>query len=438
MSKLSKLLQDLKSNGSTLKKTEILMGYQDDTDVQALFKGALDNQINYYLRGDAIDTSPLSESGTEELNDTFIYQVIGTLNNRKITGHAARDWLNQQASRLVPEDKEVLSLMLNRDLDCKVSVGLVDRVWPDLISEYPCLLACKLDAKRIKELESYTGKLIVQTKADGGRCNGYNRDGDVTFFSRNGKALLTHGVFDEVMKSFEGYMVDGELLVYSNGNMNDRQTGNGIFNKAVRQTITEEEAKTFHFVVWDMIPLEKIEAGLDGTPYENRLRELADRVRDLRARGFENISLIDGMEVSDLEKAQEFYEKQISMGYEGAILKYPDLQWENGRSKKMIKMKEEKSADLICVGWKPHGKREGWIGSLELETSDGLLKVNTGSGLNDEDRQRDPNFFVGKIIEMKYNAIIQAKSAKEPSMFLPIYKNVRLDKTTADSLKDLK
>lgn len=438
MSKLSKIIDDLRANGSTLTKTDILFDNKSNIDLQMLFKATLEDQINFYIRGSAIDSSPLSGFGTKEMDAPFIQQVIDMLNGRKVTGHAARDWINEQASTLVPEDKVLLTLMLNRDLECKVSGGLVSRVWPDLISEYPCLLASKLDAKRISEIQNHKGVFIVQTKADGGRCNGYNREGDVTFFSRNGKALLTHGVFDEVMKEFEGYMVDGELLVYTDGNMNNRQTGNGIFNKAVRQTISEEEAKNLHFVVWDMVPVEKVDAGYDETPYLARLEALEEKVKFLNKQGFSNISLIFGEKVKCFEEAEAFYQERIKEGLEGAILKYPDLPWENNRSKKMVKMKEEKSADLLCVGWKPHSKRPGLIGSLELETSDGLLQVSTGSGLNDEDRAKDPDFYVGKIIEMKYNALIKAKTTKSISMFLPIFKSVRMDKTTADKLEDLK
>jgi glucose/arabinose dehydrogenase len=74
------------------------------------------------------------------------------------------------------------------------------------------------------------------------------------------------------------------------------------------------------------------------------------------------------------------------------------------------------------------------MGSVTCVTKDGKLEVNVGSGFNDEDRKMKPEDIVGKIITVKYNEIIQDKNKNKKSLFLPIFEEIRLDKTKADIL----
>ena len=45
-----------------------------------------------------------------------------------------------------------------------------------------------------------------------------------------------------------------------------------------------------------------------------------------------------------------------------------------------------------------------------------------------------PEDIVGKIITVKYNEVIQDKKKDKKSLFLPIFVEIRLDKTKADIL----
>lgn len=437
MSKLSDLIELLKNTSSTKAKQEILEQNKDNVTLKMLFYATLDPMINYYIRGDGIDADPMfTVEDLRELTEADIRTIIAVLDSRSKTGHAARDWLRSIMCELVPEDRQILRMMLNRDLDCKVADGLVNRVWKNLIFEYPCLLAKELDEKRAEELvKENHEEYIVQLKADGGRCNGINRAGSVTFYSRSGNVLTTHGVFDEIMKHFEGFMIDGELLVVKDGDLKNRQTGNGIFNKAVRGTISEAEAATFHFVVWDMIPIECFDKCLDETPYSVRLNNLSEKIRNIGHNI--QISLIDTKFVKTLDEVTDYYKQAVANGHEGAILKLPSLKWEDTRSKDMLKLKEIKECDLLCIGTIPHKKNPDLIGSLILSSFEGKMVTQCGSGLDDDDRAKKPEEFIGKIFTVEYNAIIKARDKEIYSLFLPRVKMLRLDKTEADPFSKL-
>jgi DNA ligase-1 len=151
-----------------------------------------------------------------------------------------------------------------------------------------------------------------------------------------------------------------------------------------------------------------------------------------------NIGLIENHTVKSFEEAQKLYDGFLARGEEGAILKDKSVLWEDTRSKMCIKMKAERDADLLCVGIVPGtGKYEGKIGSLVCQSSDGLVTVNVGSGLSDEDRSQGEAKYLNKIIEVVYNEKIKSKDGTH-SLFLPRFIAVREDKNTANSFKEIK
>ena len=93
-------------------------------------------------------------------------------------------------------------------------------------------------------------------------------------------------------------------------------------------------------------------------------------------------------------------------------------------------MKQVKTADLECFDYEEHSKDETLIGSLRLRGVVGGkdIEVSVGSGLSDMDRHRDPDYFLGRTIEIKYNSLVQDHRTSKWSLFLPRYVMVRTDK----------
>ena len=75
------------------------------------------------------------------------------------------------------------------------------------------------------------------------------------------------------------------------------------------------------------------------------------------------------------------------------------------------------------------------LGALVCESRNGNLKVNVGSGFSEEQRKEYWNEnLVGKIVSVKYNEIINRKTDSVKSLFLPVFMEIREDKTVADKL----
>ena len=129
------------------------------------------------------------------------------------------------------------------------------------------------------------------------------------------------------------------------------------------------------------------------------------------------------------------YRQKLAEGEEGLVLKDPKGPWEDKRVKHQVKMKAELEADLKVTGiLLGAGKYEGKIGSLLVESKDGTVSTAVGTGLSDEDRSKPPSEYIGKIVAIKYNALITDKKTKAKSMFLPVFIEVREDKLTPDVL----
>lgn len=418
----------LSKEASNSKKIALLMDARNDTLLKEIVRLALDPFTNFYIRKIPEYTSSF---GTMNLDDAL--NSLDMLSNRTYTGNAGIDWLKNTLQHTLPEDAKVIERIINRDLGCGVSTATANKVWPGLISKYPVMLCSPYSEKLV---DSIKFPAIAQRKEDGMRFNAFVLDGNVTLFSRSGKLIDLLGNLDASFKAMScgsPIVYDGELLVEDiNGNILDRKTGNGILNKAVKGTISEEESSRVVAVLWDSIDAASFRDGLCTMPYSKRLYNL---IYDISLSLTKKIRLVETFNVNSLEEIQDRFKEQLAMGYEGIILKDPTSIWESKRSNRQVKFKAELDCDLRCVGIEEgQDKYTGMIGALVCQSKDAIISVSVGSGLTDEMRSQDPSFFLNKIIAVKYNARIENKMGKK-TLYQPIFLEVRLDKNEADSSK---
>ena len=431
---INKIFEDLAANNSRLFKIEYLKQYENNALLKEVIRLALDPFTQFYIR---------KIPAYAHLKDTDIglanaVEQLSLLSKRTYTGNKGIDHLREILCNLPTDSAKVIERIINKDLKCGVSVATVNEIWPDLIKEYPCMLASGYDQKLVDKINF---PAIVQLKMDGMRFNAIVVNDKCEFRSRNGKELNLLGHLEDefvTLAKGENIVFDGELIVTDGFGVMDRQTGNGILSKAGKGTISEEEASRVKAIIWDEIPVMFFKSGLYSKPYKNRFAEMKDRLRSLKSSGFK-VEAVESQYVDNLDDAQTLFQRYFEAGEEGIILKDLDAVWENKRSRKQIKFKGELECDLKVVGLEEgSGKYQGSLGSLICESADGLLKVNVGSGLTDAHRaELNSTSTIGKIIAVKYNARIKNKQGEE-SLFLPIFIEVRDDKTEADSIGDIK
>jgi ATP-dependent DNA ligase len=181
----------------------------------------------------------------------------------------------------------LIERIIAKDLKCGVDVSTANKVWSHLIPEYPCMLCSPFEQKLVDKINF---PAYAQMKMDGMRFNAIVRDGKCEFRSRNGKEILLLGNLEQEFIALAGSIdcvFDGELLVMLDGDHQfaDRQTGNGILNKANKGTISAKEASMVHATVWDLIPYVAFVDGYCLTPYSKRFSTLEQIVNKQKSEG---------------------------------------------------------------------------------------------------------------------------------------------------------
>ena len=283
-----------------------------------------------------------------------------------------------------------------------------------------------------KEIGRIQFPCFAQTKMDGMRGVIVKRDGRVVVFSRNGNTMTKLDKhFEAVLSSVDNVVLDGELTVVdSEGKLLDRKTGNGILNKTVVETVSDEEVARVRFTAWDLIDVCDFDKGVDRRTGVERL----SRLRAIPANPL--FEVVQTFEIANLEEAQELFKEQLAKGEEGIILKNNDHPWEDKRSKQCVKMKEVIEMDLKITGFaEGTGKASGMTGAIQVENKDGSIKTSVGTGLDDATRKdiwARQEELIGTIITVKCNGVISRKGADSKSLFLPVFVELRLDKTESD------
>ena len=426
---LNDFFNHLASDNSRNFKLDELKSRADDAVLRKAVFLALDPFTNFYIRKIPAYTGNQGEG----ISLKFALDAIGDLSKRIVTGNRAIDYLKSTLEALNVDDAKVIERVIKKDLKCGVSISTANAVWPNLIHDYPCMLCSAFDKKLVDKIKF---PALVQKKEDGMRFNAIVVGDTVDFRSRNGKEIALLGNLEEdfiALANGRNVVFDGELLVEIDGQIADRQTGNGILNKANKGTISALEAAMVRATVWDMINYDDFTRGISDVPYIDRWTTLLNSPAPS-----DKISLVETIHVATLEAAETQFRHYLGDGFEGIILKDSSAIWENKRSKKQVKFKGEEECDLKVVGIQPGtGKYEGLIGALICESGDGILKVDVGSGFKDDDRKKDPNEYLNKIVAVKYNMRIKNKQGEE-SLFLPVFIEVREDKDVADNVGDIK
>lgn len=436
------IFEQLAATSSRLEKEKILKEHKDNSDLREAVFLALNPLVQFYIK-----QIPPYLIKKPKLDLTDAMTALSKLSSRQVTGKAAIMYLSELLASVREDDAEVLKRIISKDLRCGIQESTANKIWKDLIPTYPCMLASGYDEKLVQKMKF---PALAQLKMDGMRFNAIVNAvaKKVNYYSRNGKIVeIDNPLLDEAFMTMarnigmSNVVFDGELLVVDENNKPlDRKTGNGILNKAVKGTIKKKEAEAIRAVLWDVIPYAHFMEGECDVEYETRLPTLVTAVDNLPKSLKHLVEIVETTIANSLEEAQQIFETYYKAGHEGIILKALDGKWEDKRVKTQVKFKGELECDLICVGWEEGtGKNKGKLGSLVLQSSDAKVNVSVGTGLTDEMRESlRANDVVGKIITVKYNARITSKNREgEDSLFLPVFLEIREDKTKADSSKKI-
>jgi len=437
--KVLDILNEISSTSSRKEKEKILNREKDNDLLKSVFDAAL-NPFRVF----GIKKIPPYYQKSIQFGLDVAIDTLSLFEEREVTGNAAISYLEELLSSLHKDDAIVFERIIKKDLRCGVQAATVNKIWPKLIPTFPCLLGKAYDEKTIKNIKY---PAYAQVKADGMRAMTWEENGQVFIYGRSGKPISFNGIFENRIRPLianTNYVFDGELVVVDNdGNVLPRKVGNGILNKAIKGTISEEEAKQVRFCMWDLIDIESFKQHESVVPYHERLNKLESLVNNSPSIYY---SVIETRILNSFDEVNEYFEEVLEQNEEGIMLKNTDHVWKNKRSNDLIKFKSELECDLEIIGWNPGTEgtaREGKVGSLVCSTKDRKIEVSISGFTEDllNEISSDPDSYIGRIVTVKHNGRIKSKDKNREhvdSLFLPRFVELREDKTVADESKTIK
>ena len=410
------VIQKLESDNSSLFKQSVIKDNIDNVDFIEGAKMALDPLVTF-----GVKQVPFSETDGPGVDDIEVGMVFVKLIKRTLTGHAARDAIQELCDKATNEQwNDWYRRILIKDLRCGTGAKLINKVKADTIPLFGCMLAHD-GAKHPKKI---AGECYVEYKYDGVRVIAIVQNGSATLHSRNGKLLENFPHIEEALSKpeFEGLVFDGEVMSED-------------FQTLMKQVHRKEGAQTedSYLAVFDMLTIEEFDAGgtkLNAVERRQRIVNLSDlftyRIQLVDA------TLIDMDSDEGQVKFQAMNKRALDEGYEGLMIKPIKEGYKCKRSHAWLKIKPFIEVTLEVVALEEGtGKNEGLLGALVVEGEDDgkFFKLNVGSGLTDENREQiwaNQDSVIGQLVEIRADAATQSQDAEDTwSLRFPRFKTFR-------------
>lgn len=263
-----------------------------------------------------------------------------------------------------------------------------------------------------KDFEDYEDKLpwskgiLVQNKYNGVRCTATFEGGAVVLKSRKGELwVAVPHINKDLEKFFEKHpdaVLDGELYNYDL-----RQKLNEL-TKIVRKTKAKEltpelfkrSEEIVRFYIYDGYDFDGLDQSM---PYRQR-KEWINKNLPKFSKYYREVHTD---EVTSKTALDVIYNKYLSDGEEGAIIRLPESAYENKRSKNLLKYKPENDDEAVII--KIIEGTGNWAGTAKTAT----LKWNgkefdaTFKGTFEQGAERlaNPKAWVGKTVTFLYTGL---------------------------------
>jgi DNA ligase-1 len=378
-----------------------------------------------------------AENPWEEFNELMLQ-----LSQRRLTGHAARDAIQEMAERFDSSEwNTFLAPVLRRDLRAGISDKTVNKICKKTDYEIP-IFGCQL-ATNSEGRPEMKGTKRLEPKLDGVRVLLMvipSDFGDVTTicFSRNGKQFDNFGHIEDQVRNNWIKIARGHQNALINGFVLDGEVIGNTFQELMRQARRKDnvQADDSVFNIFDIIPLSDFREGHWNAQLHKRINIL-EHIRHV-VDTMPNVELLPHIMV-DLDTAagkdqlERYAKDNVNAGFEGIMIKELGAPYICKRSTDWMKWKPTLTVDLEVVGVEEGtGRNLGRLGALVCHgVDDGKeITVNVGSGFSDVDRDDywiNRNLVIGRTAEVLCDVITQNQDGTY-SLRFPRFVRFRDDK----------
>ena len=414
------IIKELESNNSRLFKEDIIEKNLNYKEFQEGLAMCLDPLVTF-----GVKQVPESEKNGNGLNWEDFKNSANLLIERESTGHAARD-LIIDLMNLSKEDQwnNWYRRILIKDLRCGVSEKTVNNVAKKMNLKFRVpVFSCMLAHDGAKHPKKIKGDCLVEYKYDGVRVVAIVKKNKATLYSRNGKIFNNFAHIENALSKpeYNNIVFDGEVM-------------SDDFQALMKQVYRKSGANTedAYLALFDMLPLKEFNEGRSKLNSLERKQELNKLSKTFGS----EIKLVDYEIINfDNEQGQEKFSEMnkeaLEKGFEGLMIKPNNNYYECKRSHAWLKIKPFIEVTLKVIDIQEGtGKHEGKLGAFSVEGEDDgkFFSLSVGSGLTDEQRDMywaDKDKLIGRLIEVRADAITKSIEGEHFSLRFPRFKNFR-------------
>ena len=415
-----KIIKELESDNSRLFKEGVVENNLNNLDFQEGLSMCLDPLITF-----GVKQVPESEQDGDGLKWDDFKKDADLLIERERTGHAARDLIiDLMSSAKKDQWNDWYRRILIKDLRCGVSEKTVNNVAKRMDLEFKVpIFSCMLAHDGAKHPKKIKGDCLVEYKYDGVRVIAIVKNGKATLYSRNGKIFHNFPHIENALSKpeYNNIVFDGEVM-------------SDDFQALMKQVYRKSGAQTddAYLALFDILPLKEFNEGKSKLSSIERKEEL-----NKLSKSFENaIKLVDYEvinfdEKDGQDKFASMNKEALEKGFEGLMIKPNDNYYECKRSHAWLKIKPFIEVTLKIIDIQEGtGKHSGKLGAFHVEGDDDgkFFSLSVGSGLTDEEREKfwaSKDKLIGRLVEIRADAITQSIEGEHYSLRFPRFKNFR-------------
>ena len=336
LSDFTTFISEINSSTSTNNKIEVIKNAPDF--VRKVIYYTYNPYFHYGVSSkNAIKRSDLCD----DICHLDLFGLLDDLKDRHITGHAAISAVNGFIAQN-PEGRELVHLILDKDLKIRSGTKIINKALPGTIPEFSVALAENYNDKTVSKI-SFDREWFVSRKLDGVRCIMIvDEKGNVSSYSRSGKKFETLSLIENQIKSLglKAFVFDGEICSFDG----DKDNFQSIMKEIRRKNHTIENA-SFH--VFDLIRLDDFNNKTSSDFFNQRLYKLK---QTLFGKQLDNVNILEQTSVKSLGDLNmfidEFKEDQNRNHWEGLIVR-KDEKYKGKRSRDILKVKTFFDAEYV-------------------------------------------------------------------------------------------
>ena len=457
MKKVAKVLEMVRKTSSTKEKQSILQ-YESTQEHGGTLRNVLYYTYNPFMMFGLTDktlqvTSPIQPITPQmmtyvKIKEEDVFLLLENLANNNIN-----DSLRAEAKRLLMciediETRQMVRGILVKDLKLGVNVTTLNKVFgKGFIPKFDVQLAESYSKQKPGSLREK--EVCITEKLDGFRIV-YNPLQE-KFFTRKGQEYegLEHlipelndlcvAISEDSLLHGEDVVIDGELVHEPVEGLNSQEVY-ALTSSAARKKGRHRDKLKLQFHVFDFVPVNEFMSGLTTLRYKAR-RNIMDKVFNSIGADLKHVRPVTVFYMGkfDEEILMSSLRMVESWGGEGLMINLMEGTYECKRTKKLLKVKTFKDADVLVTNVvEGTGKNLGKLGSIVVKYlyNGQEMYCDCGSGFNDIERDyfwEHPEELIGQVVELQYFEITQNAKTGEYGLRFPVWKGrIRKDKSPED------